>query len=269
MIDYHIHTRLCNHARGNMESYVRKGIALGLQEICFLDHLSVSGEGMKSSMHPEEVGLYFYAVQRLKYRYRDQIRVRAGLEVEFSQDHVDWIQEIIRPFAFDAIGGSVHFVKGANIVSRRSQANISHIDFARRCMQYIEEMARMLEHDYFDIVCHLDVIKKFQPRLPKEIVDKIDELLSIIRYKNLTVEVNTSGKNHPAQEVYPGFDLLQKCRQKGIEITLASDAHHPDSVGQYKDQVLADLTAIGFTHLAGFNRRKRYQVPINREGGSS
>ena len=252
-----------------MESYVQKAIAIGLREICFLDHLTVSGDGRKNSMHPLEVGLYFQAVQKLKYRYRKQIQVRAGLEIEFSRDQVDRIQDVIRPFAFDVIGGSVHFAGGKNIVSRREQVGLSETDFQKRCIQYIEELDQMLNHDYFDIVCHLDVVKKFHARLPKEIVDKFDEILSKIGYKNLTVEVNTSGKDHPAQEIYPGIDLLKKCLQKSIAITLASDAHHPDNVGQYGTQAIADLKAIGFTHLAGFYRRKRYRIPINMEGACS
>jgi len=262
VIDYHIHTSLCNHAKKNMEAYVQQAVAIGLREICFLDHLTVSGDGRKNSMHPEEVGLYFQAVQKLKYRYQKQIRVRAGLEVEFSPHHVDMIHKIIRPFSFDAIGSSVHFAGGKNIVSKKEQAGLSETDFRKRCMQYIEAMEQMLACDYFDIICHLDVVKKFHGRLPEDIVHKFDEILSKIRYKNLTVEVNTSGKNHPAQEIYPGVDLLQKCLHKGIEITLASDAHHPDQVGQYGDQMITDLAADGFTHLAGFCRRKRYRIPI-------
>jgi len=252
-----------------MESYVRKGIAVGLREICFLDHLSVSGEGRKNSMHPDEVGLYFQAVQRLKYQYQSRIRVRVGLEIEFSRKNVEQIQDIIRPFAFDALGSSVHFIGGINIVSHRAQTGVSDFDFINRCIQYLAEMDRMLEHDYFDIICHLDVVKKFHPRIPVEIIDKFDEILTKIRYKDLTVEVNTSGMKHPAQEIYPGMDLLKQCRQKGIAITLASDAHHPDNVGQYGRQVLADLQSIGFTRLAGFCRRKRYSIPIVMGGRDS
>ncbi|MBW2249280.1 MAG: PHP domain-containing protein [Deltaproteobacteria bacterium] len=42
MIDYHIHTKLCNHARGMMGAYVKRAIEKGLKEICFLDHLTNS-----------------------------------------------------------------------------------------------------------------------------------------------------------------------------------------------------------------------------------
>jgi histidinol-phosphatase (PHP family) len=252
-----------------MESYVKQAVNIGLQEICFLDHLIVSGDGIKNSMCPQEVGLYFQAVQKFKYQYQKQIKIRVGLEVDFHPDQVDRIQEIIKPFSFDVIGSSIHFAGGMNIVSRREKTAFSEMEFENVCMQYLEEMNHMLDYEYFDVICHLDVIKKFHTILPDKIVEKFDEILSKIRYKNLTVEVNTSGKNHPAQEIYPGLDLLKRCLNKGIEITLASDAHHPEKVGQYNSQVLSELVSVGFTHLAGFNRRKRYMMPIDMEGDRS
>ncbi len=69
MIDYHVHTPLCNHAEGAMETYVRYALNIGLKELCFLDHLTFPGHKKMQSMRKEEVALYFQAVQVLKYRY--------------------------------------------------------------------------------------------------------------------------------------------------------------------------------------------------------
>jgi len=68
MIDYHIHTMLCNHAEKPMEAYVKQAINIGLQEICFLDHLTMDENGRAQSMSAREKGLYFQAIQRLKDR---------------------------------------------------------------------------------------------------------------------------------------------------------------------------------------------------------
>ncbi|MCD4692171.1 MAG: PHP domain-containing protein, partial [Calditrichales bacterium] len=37
--DYHIHTKLCKHARGEMEEYVEQALRIGLKEIAFTDHI--------------------------------------------------------------------------------------------------------------------------------------------------------------------------------------------------------------------------------------
>ena len=59
MIDYHIHTLLCNHAQGSMESYIRSAINLGMSEICFLDHLTVRESEKGLSMAPGEFLIIF------------------------------------------------------------------------------------------------------------------------------------------------------------------------------------------------------------------
>ena len=90
MIDYHVHTPLCNHAKGQMEAYVRKAADIGLQEICFLDHLTICETGKNLSMSVEEVPLYFKHIQALKKRYESIISVKAGLEIDFSPEHADF-----------------------------------------------------------------------------------------------------------------------------------------------------------------------------------
>ena len=50
MIDYHLHTPLCNHAQGELGAYILQAIKLGLKEICFLDHLTISECGKNLSM---------------------------------------------------------------------------------------------------------------------------------------------------------------------------------------------------------------------------
>jgi histidinol-phosphatase (PHP family) len=180
---------------------------------------------------------------------------------------MEQIREVIGSFSFDVIGSAVHFIHKKNIVSRREkESGPSDVDFNELCLLYIEKMNRMIDHDYFDIVCHLDVIKKFGEPLPDQMDEKFNEILSKISYKNLTVEMNTSGYDHPVTDGYPGLALLKKCRAKGIEITLASDAHHPESVGRHFNQALSDLSSLGYNRLAGFYRRQRYLISINRNG---
>ena len=55
MIDYHVHTSLCNHATGTMEQYVRAGVDKGLTTIGFLDHLTFQEAGRTNAMFPREV----------------------------------------------------------------------------------------------------------------------------------------------------------------------------------------------------------------------
>jgi histidinol-phosphatase (PHP family) len=262
MIDYHLHTLFCNHAVGGMNRYIQSAIDLGLREICFLDHLTIQKTDPGLSMTPEEVPYYFNAVQVLKQKYRDKISIKAGLEVDFNPVFTDFFQDIIGTFAFDVIAASLHFPDGLDIVSHRSAWRHGEKDVDDVYELYFDHLKKMLDYRYFDVICHIDLIKKFGQKPSRSFEKEFDEILSIIKDKNLTVEVNTSGYDHPVGDIYPSLDILKKCHEQGIRITLGSDAHHPANVGKHFERVVPTLLSIGYRKLTSFTKRKWGEIPI-------
>ncbi len=264
MIDYHVHTSLCSHAVGSMEQYVRAAVGIGLKEICFLDHLTLHEKGKHLSMAPADVPIYFHAARQLAGFYRDRIAVKVGLEVDMDPKYTDDITDIISPFSFDVIGGSIHFINDINIVSsKNADSGREQMDIADICERYLEKIDAMLDADVIDVVCHLDVTKKFGRPTPADFERKYNEILSKIRNKNLAVELNTSGLKHGAAEFYPSPRLLALCHEKGIPVTLGSDAHSPASVGRHYDKAIDMLKTMGYASVAAFTRRQRYDIALN------
>ena len=120
----------------------------------------------------------------------------------------------------------------------------------------------MLEYDYFDILCHFDLIKKFNRRASISFDKKIDDILSVVKAKNLGVEINTSGYDHKVKEPYPSQDIIDACIEKEIRLTLASDAHHPEEVGRHFDRAIPLLIAAGCRSLTAYTRRKPSKIAI-------
>ncbi len=262
MIDYHVHTSLCNHAEGAMEAYIQKAVDIGLKEICFLDHLIFSEPANRLSMTPGEVSFYFQAIQLLKHKYRSVIDVKAGLEVDFNPEYADLIGDIVGMYSFDVIGSSLHFLDGMNVVSHGSQWSQGENDTDYIYGLYLEKLDNMLDYNYYDIICHFDLLKKFGRRSLKTFDKEIDEILSRTKKKNLSLELNTSGYNHPVNEAYPSREIIEKCFEKGIFFTLGSDAHKPESVGQYYDKALPLLISAGYSHIVTFEKRCPSMIPI-------
>jgi histidinol-phosphatase (PHP family) len=262
MIDYHVHTSLCNHANGTMEEYVRQAILAGLSEICFLDHLTLHERGRHMSMAPADVPLYYQTIRRLGHIYKNDILVKAGLEIDYDPQNAPEIKKIIQPYDFDTIGGSVHFIDEMNIVSSKDTKlrEMESIDVI--CDHYLTLMKKMLEDMDLDIICHLDVTKKFGRRPSAAVKEKFEDILSEIRHRNLALELNTSGFNHAANEFYPDAALLKKCFEKNIRVTLGSDAHEPRQVARHFDDAMALLAETGYRAVTAFHRRAPYDVPL-------
>ncbi|MBU1168219.1 MAG: histidinol-phosphatase [Proteobacteria bacterium] len=262
MIDYHIHTPLCNHAQGSMKAYIHQAISLGFSEICFLDHLILDGPGKKNSMDIREVPLYMQAIACLKHEFHDRITLRAGLEVDFIPEKIPQIKDILEGFNFDVIGASVHFVMGYNVASRREAPPKDLFDKQEIALRYFEQLDRMLDYDFFDVICHPDIVKKCGIPIPENCGPVIDDILTRISKKNLTLEFNAGGWDHPVGDSYPSEELAIKCHQKNIAFTLGSDAHRPEHVGKNIDKSVALLKKIGYTHVNTFEGRLVRPVPL-------
>lgn len=262
MIDYHVHTSLCNHAVGTMEQYVQSALAQGLTTICFLDHLTFQEAGRRNAMFLREVPMYVDVARRLARQYRNQIVVRVGLEVDFSPRHVDQCLDVLNTLSLDVVGASVHFLDGYDVVSRHSAWARGEINPDQIYPEYIRALERMLDFDYFDVVCHLDLPKKYNQQPPPAAIDGFLNVLEKIRRKDLAVELNTSGYRCAVAEAFPSALLLQRCAQLGIPVVTGSDAHAPELVGRDFDRARDLLITAGYRHVTGFSNRKRETVAL-------
>lgn len=265
MIDYHIHTLLCNHAVGGIRSYVDAAVRAGLTEICFLEHFTLDRTSTAHSMAPGEVPFYVYAVREMKEAYKDRITIRTGLEVDFCPEAVPALTEIIDRFEFDLIGCSIHFVDGINIASRRNASAIPDKDFDALCRRYVERVRQMVETPFFDVVCHLDVIKKSGRPLPADVEKGLAEVIDIMAHQNLALEVNTGGLAHSAKDYYPSEALIARAVTQEVPLTTGSDAHKAQAVGAGIPAAMNTLRNLGVTHLARFDRRQRILVPMDTQ----
>jgi histidinol-phosphatase (PHP family) len=262
MYDYHVHTRLCNHVEGSMTAFIRHAVERGFEEICFLDHLTISDSPRPMTMAVDEVPLYFQAVQRLKRTYSDQIAIKAGLEIEFNPQHTGLFAQLVDDFAFDVIGSSIHQLDGIDIVSGPVSPDTANAKWADLAQRYLDCLEMMLAYDYFDIICHLDLPKKYGQNCSPHFDDRLAGILSRDTTRRLAVEVNTSGFDHPAAEAYPSPAILTALNDAGICVTIGSDAHRPEEIGRHFGRAFESIRAAGFNHLAVYEGRRRGEVPI-------
>lgn len=263
MIDSHVHTMLCGHARGTMDTYIRTAIQKGLRQICFLEHVTPLDTAHKASMAVAEIPMYFQAVQRFKHRYQNDIDICVGLEIDFQPEFIDLYHRITQSHAFDVIGSSIHTIEGIDVVSPNTDWAAGRLDVDTIYIKYLQQLDQMVEHTYFDVVCHFDLIKKYGQIAGPMHLETMKRILSKISDNGLAVELNTSGWEHPIAEPYPAPDLVSDCRRKNIRMTLSSDAHAPEQVGRRFEQAIGVLTDAGYDHVVAYRGRRPAEVPIN------
>jgi len=118
----------------------------------------------------------------------------------------------------------------------------------------------MAETGYFDIAGHLDLIKVFKYMPKGNVVDIAEEALQAIKKADMVLELNVAGYRKPCAEPYPSKSLLQRAFELDIPITFSSDAHKPEQVGLFRDEIEAFAKEVGYTQCAYFKKRKRFMV---------
>ena len=96
---------------------------------------------------------------------------------------------------------------------------------------YLQELTRLVDTGYFQIIGHFDLPKKYGVQLPESLYPEVVEILQKIKRSGMTVEINTSGLRKPINEQYPADWILKELIKMEIPISLGSDAHAPKEVG--------------------------------------
>ncbi|MNO78621.1 Histidinol-phosphatase [compost metagenome] len=271
-IDYHTHHERCGHAVGKLEEYVQRGIELGLQQLGLSDHLPLIHVD-PASYYPEmampmaELPRYVEECLTLKERYRGVIDLRVGLEADYIEGCEDQIREILSPYPWDYLIGSVHFLGKWDITDHRQVHGWEGKDELEVYRLYYDAVKKSALSGLYDIIGHMDVIKRFGygPQTPEGKAEaRVLELetLKVIADSGIAMELNASGLSKPCAEMFPAEHLLQEAFRLGIPLTLGSDAHDPAKLGDGLQEARSMLWHTGFRELAVFEGRRRTTVPF-------
>jgi histidinol-phosphatase (PHP family) len=253
IVDLHNHTPLCNHAEGSIDEYITAAIKKGTKFFGFSDHAPMDFDPAYR-MKFEEMQQYEAAVSAAKERYKEQITVLLGYEVDYLANHMD---KRVLHADVDYLIGSVHFLEGwgfdnPEFIGKWQEQNVDDV-----WQKYFDTIEAMAETKLFDIVGHLDLIKVFNFMPKGNIVTMAKRALEAIKENNMVLEVNVAGYRKPVKEPYPSQTLLTQAYKLEIPITLSSDAHKPQQVGLYSDEVMKMVREAGYTECVYFQKREQ------------
>lgn len=262
MIDYHVHTDRCGHADGAMIDYLGQARKIGLREIGFADHLPLlTKEDPTLTMSAGELPDYVKAVKSLAGDARG-IAVKLGIEADYIPGLEGETASLLGSYDFDYVIGSIHFIEGWGFDDSRYLEGYNKKDLHTIYDEYFGLVAKAAGSGMFDIIGHLDLVKKYSFRPETDITDILEEVVSAIKESRVCIEINTAGLRKPAGEVYPSEAILALCARAGVPITLGSDAHRPEEVGMDFDHALRLAVAAGYRRLAVYSKRERHYIDI-------
>jgi histidinol-phosphatase (PHP family) len=260
--DYHVHTARCGHAGGEMREYVEAALAKGLSEIAFTDHVPLyflPGEDPDPhlAMTRAELPGYVAEVLALRAAYEGRIDVLLGLEADYAEGHEAALAELLAPYDWDVVLGSIHHVAGGWIDAPGSARRHETEGTEHLWREYYRLMEKAVATGLFDVMTHFDLPKKFGNLRPSSCAGAEAEAVRAALLSGVAVEVSSAGLRKQVAEIYPAPGLLRTLVEGGVEIVLSSDAHAPAEVAWGRAEVVAAARAAGATEHLTFRRRVR------------
>jgi len=255
-IDLHNHTTRCNHAKGSMESYIKRAIELGIDIYGFSEHAPMDFDS-HYRLKFEEMNAYTSDVYKLKEKYKNNIQILLGYEVDYLKGYMD---ERVLKSDVDYLIGSVHFLGEWGFDNPEFNKEYKNRDIDQIWQTYFDNIESMAKTGIFDIVGHLDLIKIFNFMPTKDIRIIASNALKAIKQSNMVIELNSAGLRKPTKEIYPSPLLLEMAYELDIPITFSSDAHALGQVGFKYNEVIKLAKKIGYSKAVTFEQREQQLI---------
>jgi histidinol-phosphatase (PHP family) len=189
--------------------------------------------------------------------------VKLGLEVDFEPGRERQVLELIAPYPWDFLVGSVHWIDGWDFVRSDAGEEFARRGVERAWRQYFELETALAGTAMVDVLAHVDVIKKVGLRPADHVMDELyGPVVAAAAVSGVAIEVSSAGLRRESREIFPAPRLLAMFAAAGVPITLASDAHAPDQAACDHHVVVAAARAAGYDSYLRFDARRRLVTPL-------
>lgn len=257
MIDTHTHSHHSPDGQASLMAMVEAAKARGLTGITFTEHAEwYPGDDAYGYL---DLDTYFAELDKTRARFAGSMAVLAGIELGNPHEFPDQVHAMLTDYPFDLAVGSVHWLDGFP----GWEPPIFEQGIAATYQRYFDEVALMVTQADFDVLGHLDLVRRdswelFHQTLPLDRhMESIDTILAHLIATDRGLEVNTSGLRKGLPEPIPGLEVLRRYRALGGKILVfGSDGHRPEDIAYGFDTARDLALAAGFERLAKFEQRQ-------------
>lgn len=234
--NFHTHLKLCNHAVGMSEDYVKeakklKFRALGISDHAPLPNYNVSEEEynkmyMNENMKLDEFyNIYLTDVLEAKKNNPD-INILVGIETEYIKDFHDFYNELSKKLDYMILG--VHFFShNGRIIDSYEPLNEELV------IAYAKSVSEALDTGLFKIIAHPDLFLINNLEFDDVCLKASKIILDACKRNNILVEINARGMRKTLENgeyQYPRKEFFKEAKKYDVEFIIGLDAHNPKEI---------------------------------------
>lgn len=275
--DYHLHCEYSDDSNEPMENQIQKAITLGLDEMCFTDHVDYGikrdwddPEGIiirHAIEHGKEVDLvlanvnypkYFEALNMYQKKYASSISIKKGLEFGIQSITVDAYEKLYASYQddLDFVLFSMHQVNNLEFWTQDFQKGKTQKQYNDEYYKEIYQTMQIFHH--YSCLAHLDLLARYDENGIYPFENEKDIIAEILKYAirdGKGIEINTSSWKYGLKDTQPSRAILKLYKDLGGKIiTVGSDAHETKYLASHiKDAYAILKNEIGINEICTFD----------------
>ena len=235
--NFHSHTSRCGHAFGDDSEYIINAIKEGFKYYGVSDHVMfpfLNQPGIRGS-YKDDFELYINSVNSLKNKFKNDIEIHLGMEVEYSPLLFNYYHDLLKNELEYLIMGQ-HFHMGQDMRFH------SYDDYPNSVEKYIDDIIEGMESGLILYVAHPDQLTYYYHQKDEYLKELCLRLVKAAKRTNTPLELNVSkieynriiGKENPeAGAPFPLDIFWQIVGQENATVIIGLDTHMPEAVCDY------------------------------------
>ena len=279
-LDYHMHFEYGSYDAAWVQGFFDAAARRGLDEIGISEHTHTFREF--EPLYYEDLVLddsfigrfqqQWLKKNKFKYTLQDYFAfmaelkkthaVKTGIEVCNFQDQAK-VREILEPYRFDYIIGSIHFLRGWAYDSSEIKAEWERHSLREIYEWYAEEVENLCASGLYDVLGHPFNIRLFKFLPDFDVTPVLERVARALKLAHMGIDINTGTYyRYPIAEISPYPDFLRIAAKYDLPVITSSDSHKPEDCGSYIDEAIAYARSFGYTKSLRFTQRQRELVPL-------
>ena len=264
LYDMHTHTVFSPDSQTPMEDMAEEAIRRGITGMAITDHYNPDYPTLRFRTGQPTVE-YHRAMERLAEQYSGRLEVLKGVEMGvLDGDTMDRCRAAARDYNYDFILASFHSDRERTFddmardpFSRTEEVFRHYYEYVLSCIKQFKD---------YDVLAHLNLVDRYAPYIPDDSLytDLVDEILRTAVADGKGLEINTaSWRYRMGERTTPTAAILRRYRELGGEyVTVGSDAHTPNWLGDHLGEGCQLLRDLGWEYYTVYRNRKPCPIKL-------
>lgn len=256
--DYHTHTYFSfdGDKTSSPDALCEAAICVGITDLAITDHFEANWRAENLSQ-PYPAKDAFDAVMTAKQKYKGKINLTYGIEIGQANHYPDEVEKLIKEFNFEFVIASIHNLRGSPDFYYYDFSKIDSEDYIFSLFERnITELSEALDVlTCADTIAHLTYMGRYLALAGRTYDfmrhrDSLEKLFKKMISRNVALEVNLSTLWKGLGFSMPDTRILSFYRDCGGRlVTVGTDSHSPEHIGECVDEIFPILKSIGLDNI--------------------